>query len=691
MTGTYDYHLVLASLLVGFVTTLAAFTLSARIYRSQPKAAELWLLGGSAAMGSGIWASQFISMMAFTLPIPVGYAFDYTFLSWLTAVTVSWLAFRIAILPVLNTRLLLAGGLLIGAGISGMSYVGMYAMHMSPAITYSFPLVGLSVVLAATAATVVLLILFWLRTQRFWQALVCKILTAIVTAVTITGTHFSAMAAAQFAPESISGAANAPHPGLMALAIGLGAVILIFATRLESRTAKTSLSLEDANNELSRMAMMDTLTHLPNRRLFHQHLEVAIGRSQRVGTSLAVAFIDLDGFKPINDALGHHIGDEVLQAVAKRLNAAVRGCDIVARMGGDEFVALLEDIKSDQDIVPIVERFIHSLRDIFFIDHHEISISASVGIAVYPRDGNMKQLLVCADAAMYRAKSDGKNQFRFFDSDIELASDRLLEMQRDLRLALTKDEFRLHFQPKIDSKTQALIGVEALLRWEHPAKGTLSPAVFLPAAERFGLISQIGDWVIEEACRIQHNLRNKGIVLNISINLSAQQFRNANLVTSVVELLNRFNMPPSALMFEITESSAMHDPDQFDSLLLAFKTAGIGMAMDDFGTGHSSLAYLQTVEVNQLKLDRNFIKDIGNSKQSRAIVDAVIRLAHALDLVVVAEGVETEEQRKALVELGCDQLQGYLFARPVPEEELAGLIGRLSAIKTDYNEIGVLE
>lgn len=691
MTGTYDYRLVLASLLVGFVTTLAAFALSARIYRSQPKTAGLWLLGGSAAMGSGIWVSQFMSMMAYKLPVPVGYAFDYTFLSWLTVVGVSWLALKIAIQPVMSPRLVIAGGVLIGIGISGMNYIGMYAMHMTPPITYNLPLVAVSIALAGTASTIILMILYWLRTQRFWQAFVSRIMTAVVTAMTITGTHYTAMSAARFAPDAVSLSVNAPHPGLMAIVIGLGAIILVFATRLESRMPRTQLSLEDANNELSRMAMMDTLTHLPNRRLFQQHLEVAIGRSQRVGTSLAVAFIDLDGFKPINDALGHHIGDEVLRAVAKRLNAAVRGCDVVARIGGDEFVALLEDIKSDQDIVPIVERIVHSLRDVFFIDHHEVSISASVGIAVYPRDGEMKRLLVCADAAMYRAKSDGKNQFRFFDADIELASDRLLEMQRDLRLALSRSEFKLHFQPKLDSQTQALIGVEALLRWEHPVKGTIAPSLFLPAAERFGLISQIGDWVIEEACRTQHRLRGKGITINISINLSAQQFRNANLVNSVLDLLNRFDTPPSSLMFEITESSAQHNPDQFDALLHAFKSAGIGMAMDDFGTGRSSLATLQTMQVNELKLDRTFIKDIHINLKTRAIVDAIIRLAHALELVVVAEGVETEEQRKILVELGCDQLQGYLFARPVPEEKLAGLISQLGAIKLEHPQQGVLE
>jgi diguanylate cyclase (GGDEF)-like protein len=691
MVGSYDYRLVLLSLLVAFISSLAAFSLAAKVYRSEPRAAELWLLGGAVAMGSGIWSMHFVGMLAFSLPIPLGYAFDYTALSWLIAVATSWLALKIANQPELPKRLLITGGLFMGAGISGMHYTGMYAMQMSPPITYNPTLLSLSVVIAVAASIAALRILFWLRTQHIEQALMSKVLAAAAMSVAITGMHYTGMAAAEFAPNSICGAATAAQPGLLAITIALGVTSLMLATfivsvldaRIEGQAKSINLSLKDANYELSRMAMMDTLTQLPNRRLFQQHLEVAMGRTTRMGNSLAVAFIDLDGFKPINDALGHHIGDEVLLAVAKRLNAAVRGCDIVARMGGDEFVALLEDIKSDQDIVPIVERIIHSLRDVFFIDHHEITISASVGIAVYPRDGDMKRLMVCADAAMYRAKSDGKNQFRFFDSDIELASDQLLEMQRDLRHALSKDEFKLHFQPKIDSTTCAVVGVEALLRWEHPVKGTIAPATFIPAAERFGLINQIGDWVIEESCRTLHRLRAQGTTLNIAINLSPQQLRNNYLVTNILQVLQRFDLPPSSVMFEITESSALHSPDQFNAVLTDFKDAGIEMALDDFGTGHSSLAYLQSIKVNELKLDPSFIAGISKDKQAHAIANAVIQLAHALKLRVVAEGVETEDQRKMLTELGCDQLQGFLFARPVPEEKLVSLIRRLTAIKQD--------
>ncbi|MEO8418001.1 MAG: EAL domain-containing protein [Methylophilaceae bacterium] len=691
MLGSYDYRLVLLSLLVAFIASLAAFILSAKVHRSEPRAAELWLLSGALAMGSGIWCMHFVGMLAFSLPIPLGYAFDYSALSWLIAVATSWLALKITQQPELSRHLLITGGLFMGTGISGMHYTGMHAMHMSPPITYSQTLLSLSILIAVAASIVALLILFRLRTQDIKQAWMSKILAAAVMSVAITGMHYTAMAAAEFSPDSVCGAAATARPELLAVTIALGVVGLLLATiivsaldaHLEGRAASLNLSLKDANDELSRMAMIDALTQLPNRRLFQQHLEVAIGRTMRMGNSLAVAFIDLDGFKLVNDVLGHHVGDEVLLAVAKRLNTAVRGGDIVARMGGDEFVALLEDIKSDQDIVPIVDRIIHSLREVFFIDQHEISISASIGIAVYPRDGDIKHLLVCADAAMYRAKSDGKNQFRFYDADIELASDQLLEMQHGIRQALSRDELKLYFQPKIDSKTCAVVGVEALLRWKHPIKGRIAPTTFIPAAERFGMINQIGDWVIEESCRALYRLRAQGITLKIAINLSPQQFRNPCLVTDILQVLQRFDLPLSSIMFEITESSALDSLDQINAILTDFKHAGIEIGLNGFGTGNSSLTYLQRIKINELKLDRSFIATISSDKQTRAIVDAVIQLAHALKLRVVAAGVETEDQRKVLTELGCDQLQGFLFARPVPEENLAGLILRLTTIKQD--------
>ena len=686
MVGSHDYRLVLLSIVIAFTFAFAAFSLFNRVFHSVPRTARWWTLGSAFAMGSGIWSMHFVAMLGFSLPMPVGYALDSTLLSWVMAVSVSWLGLRVATRHNPSAPMLIAGGIILGGGICVMHYIDMYAMRITPQIAYDPMLLSLSLIIAVGGAMAALLILVWLRVPSLQHPLRRKILAAAVMAGTIAGTHYTGMAAARFPANATSGVVTNSDPVLLAIIItlsALGVLLISFIIKLLYGTDSLELAHGKTGDEhdLNQMAMLDSLTRLPNRRFFQQHLEVGIRRTARIGSSLAVAFIDLDGFKPVNDALGHHIGDEVLRLAAKRLNAAVRGCDLVARIGGDEFVAMIEDIKSDQDIVPIIERIVHSLREPFFIEEHEILISGSVGIAVYPRDGDMERLMVCADAAMYRAKSDGKNQFRFYDADIELASDRLQEMQHDIRNALIHGQFELHFQPKIGSHTRKLAGVEALLRWEHPIKGVLSPEIFIPAAERFGMINQIGDWIIEETCRTLYHLREQGIELTASINLSSQQIRNANLVSYVQKTLQDFGLPPSCLMFELTEASAMQYPKQFDSLLNEFNSIGVDMALDDFGTGYSSLSYLQNSQVSEVKLDSTFLSKITHDLQTRAIVDAVIRMAHALGLTVVAEGVETEEQRKVLTELGVNQLQGFLFARPVPEEKLANLVRQLAMLE----------
>ena len=693
MVGSYDYRLVLLSLLVAFISSWAGLGFAARLHGNEAKINQLWLLASAVTIGTGIWSMHFIGMLAFSLPIATGYAFNLTILSWLIAVAVSWMGLKIANHTMLSTGLLVTGGAILAVGICAMHYMGMAAMGMTPSISYNPWLFGLSLLIPALAAMAALRILFWQRTQSGKSIFTAKLLTASLMTIGIAGMHYTGMAAAIFAPNSVCGASASANPALLAIAVAasvialiLGAfLIAIFDAHMESSSASRSLSLQDANQELSRIAMMDTLTQLPNRRLFEQHLEVAIGRTSRGNNSLAIAYIDLDGFKPVNDALGHQVGDEVLIAVAKRLIAAVRGCDVVARIGSDEFVTIIDDIHSDQDIVPVVERIIQSLRDVFYIDIHEIRISASVGIAVYPCDGNIGRLLECADAAMYRAKSDGKNQYRFFDSEIELATNHLQEIQRDLTLAIANKEFRLYFQPKIDSKTERLVGMEALLRWQHPSHGLLEPAHFIAAAERFGLINQIGDWVIEETCRIMQHMHAQGLSVNVSINLSSQQFRNNNLVISVLQALKHFDLPVSSLMVEIVEPSNLHHADQFNLLLTTLKEAGIEIAIGNFGTGISSLAYLQSMQVNELKLDRTFVRDIASNQQTQAIIDSIVRLAHALDLRVVAEGVETEAQRKILTNLGCNQLQGFLFSRPLAENDLASLVRKFASAQQARN------
>lgn len=468
-------------------------------------------------------------------------------------------------------------------------------------------------------------------------------------------------------------------PAIIALAVWSG---YSFKKRsLQSDAQNSRFALEDLGGDMNRIATIDVLTQLPNRNAFKQQLEAGIRRCKRLNSSLAVAFIDLDDFKPINDDYGHHTGDEVLQMVAQRLNAAVRHCDLVGRIGGDEFLALIEDIKSNQDVITIVERIINSLRQPFYVNNHELQVSASVGIAIYPRDGNLDSLLISADSAMYHAKSTGKNQFHFYDEEMGLASNRLLEMQRDLKLALERNEFELYFQPRIDSKTNLLAGVEALLRWEHPSKGWISPNVFIQAAERFGMMNQINHWVVEESCSALHRLRSKGIHLQISINLSTQQFRNADLVKNVLQILKRFELPNSCLMFEVREANGIAGQEQFNARLEEFHDAGIDVAMDHFGIGDSSISALRKLKISQLKLDQSITGKVTMDKKSYNFADALIRFAHALELSISAQCIETEAERQALTELGCDQLQGNLFGRPVPESRLPQLIKQISTMQ----------
>jgi diguanylate cyclase (GGDEF)-like protein len=472
------------------------------------------------------------------------------------------------------------------------------------------------------------------------------------------------------------------EPTLIFLTTALCVTSLVLATLLAAvldfYLRNRKLATNHSKENLSQMVMVDTLTHLPNRRALLQSLEAACRRSERSGTSLAVAFVDIDNFKLVNDVLGNKVGDDVLQEVAKKLVAAVRGCDEVARIGGDEFVALIEEVKTDEDCIIIIERMVSSIREISVPNHAEIALTASIGVALFPRDGSVEQLISAADTAMYRAKKDGKNQFRFFDAEIAQASDQLLETQYDLKNALANDELKLYFQIKVDSITREPVGAEALLRWQHPVRGLLHPADFMQAAERFGLGSTINAWVIEESCRTLHCLKFMGIPFSISINLSYQQLRNVNLVSDINQMLKRFDLPTSSLIFEISEYAAITNESLFNSLLARFNAADIKIAIDDFGRHSSSLAYLKNMTVNELKLDPSFINDIGSNHKTRGIAQAIIELAHVLELNVVAEGVETEDQRKVLADLGCDQMQGFLISRPLPEERLIGLLKNLT-------------
>ena len=454
--------------------------------------------------------------------------------------------------------------------------------------------------------------------------------------------------------------------------------LLLFFWRGRKALTKANLQLESANEELRRRAFIDPLTGLPNRMLFEDRLLHAMqrydrdddSRARREPCKLAVLFVDLDGFKPINDMLGHAVGDEVLKEAARRLRTTTRDSDTVARIGGDEFVLLAEDVSDVADCASLANRVIQVLAQPLEVQGHQVTLSGSVGVALYPEHGDRLKLVQNADAAMYTAKRAGGNTYALFESRMNEGLQDQLSLQQDLRHALERGELQLHYQPKIDARLGRLQGVEALLRWQHPTRGMVGPNVFIPIAERFGLINGLGNWVIEESCRQMRVWADEGLSMNVAINLSVHQLRTEELVPRIESALARYQVMPSQLLCEITESVAMEDIESTQRAFEALSRIGVYLSIDDFGTGYSSLSYLRQLPARQLKIDRSFVADIEVRPDARAIVSAVIQLAHQLGLRVVAEGVETEGQRDILLVLQCDELQGYLLARPMAVEAL---------------------
>ena len=453
-------------------------------------------------------------------------------------------------------------------------------------------------------------------------------------------------------------------------------ILVIFYERNVDLT-QSKLSFLNTQATSKKFLAFDPLTRLPNRAALNQHLAINAKRCDRNGESLALAYIDLDHFKPVNDQFGHHIGDLLLIEVAKRISNAIRNCDYVARAGGDEFIAVLSEIENHQSAVAVIQRIIDALRDTFVIENHVIEISCSIGIAMYPQDGNLKKLHLNADAAMYKAKENGKNQYRFFDAEIEQASDEMQQIRLELKKAIAGQEFRLLFQPKVDAVTRLVYGAEALLRWQHPSRGLLSPSSFIEAAERFGMIEEINAWVISQTCHTISQARTHGLDLNISVNLSSQQFRNRQLGMHIQSILQMHQVEACNLILEVSATNVTHPQAPFKEILRDFNQQGLKISLDDFGLHPVNLTNLQELDVSEVKLDRSLTRHVATSAPALAIVEAMVKLAHALGLNVVAEGVEDEAQRKALTSAGCDQMQGYLFSHPVEQHFLFDVFGQL--------------
>jgi diguanylate cyclase (GGDEF)-like protein/PAS domain S-box-containing protein len=418
---------------------------------------------------------------------------------------------------------------------------------------------------------------------------------------------------------------------------------------------------------LQYMARYDHLTGLPNRMLFYDRLQQALAHSRRDRRSTAVVFVDLDHFKRVNDTLGHAVGDELLQEVAQRLKGALRAGDSVGRLSGDEFAVILTDLSSPQDAAKVTQGMMAALERPFLLDGHELFVSGSAGVTLYPNDGEDPDTLIKnADSAMYRAKEAGRNTYQFFKSEMNERALERMSMETSLRRALERGEFLLHYQPKAAVSTGALTGLEALLRWQHPERGLVPPNSFISLLEDNGLIVPVGAWVIAEACRQIKAWAAEGTpTIPIAVNLSVRQLQKRDFARSVENILQEYAIDPRLIELEITESVLMQNAEQAVELLHRLKKFGIRLSVDDFGTGYSSLNYLKKFPLDALKIDRSFVRDITTDPDDAMITTAVITLAHSLRLKVIAEGVETEGQLAMLAAKGCDEMQGYYFARPM--------------------------
>jgi diguanylate cyclase (GGDEF)-like protein len=694
MVGTYNYCLILLSILVAVAVSHTALRLAARVARASGSNAQMWLAGGAVAMGMGIWSMHFIGMLALSMPIALSYDLTPTFGSLLLAIASSGFALKLASQPDSGLGRLSGGALVMGAGICTMHYMGMTAVQVVPMIRYEPGLVAASAAVAIAASFVALWLFTHLGCEDTWRMRGARIGAAFIMGLAISGMHYTGMAASHFAAGSYC-----LNPGLggsvmdsrwlaiviATLALGLLAIttiLLVYDAHLESNVRRYNEMLENANDELENAnarlqhaANHDALTGLPNRVLLAGRMGQAIARAARHGTRFAVLVVDLDRFKAINDSLGHIAGDELLQEVARRLSRLLRKDDTLARLGGDEFVLLIHEVASSKDAEAVARKVLNQVALPLQLAGLDVHVSPSIGISLCPDDGgDSETLLQHADAAMYHAKKKGRNTFQFFAPAMSAFARERLELENGLRTGLARHEFELHYQPKVDVVSGRIESAEALIRWRHPKRGLIAPGGFISLAEETGLIVPLGEWVLYEACRQAREWQDQGLQLRMAVNLSARQFRQDGLIETVRGALSAARLEPRYLELELTETAVMQDAETSVQIMRRLSDLGVRISVDDFGTGYSSLSYLRRLPLDKLKIDRSFIREIVTSRDDAQIVRAIVSLAHNLHLKVIAEGVETAEQLGFLRTLGCDQYQGYLCSPPLPPMEFLTLL-----------------
>ena len=669
------------------VLTFALLGCSLRRMRSRDRLTVLvWWLASTCSIGGGLWSTWALTLSAL-VPPDAAQALQFqplalAGLAMAASAIVAAMHF-VARLDWPGMQRCAVQTALFTAGWAAMSEIARHGLAGGTARFGAFhgtPALAVSLALVAPGCATTL----WLTFGQRWREGEHALQRLWLGAVVLGGCHAAGLAILLGSLEWPA----LPGDGIEAMAanpaLGAGTLMLVSAlssvlvatglfaswldTHAHTRNRQLALSLSDANKRLRDQAHSDPLTRMPNRLLFEERMAAALAQvgAKPEPSALAVMFIDLDGFKPVNDSFGHVAGDTVLLEIGRRLQAIARPEDTVARVGGDEFLLMTLRPGHEAVAAAIAQRVLEALNEPLTLPNDvTVNLSASIGIVMYPEHGHHAKMIANADAAMYAAKRAGGSTYAFFEPRMELDAREQLALQNDLRHAIERHELQLYYQPKIHAKSGQITGVEALLRWQHPVRGFVSPGLFIPIAERFGLIGAIGNWVIDEACRQMSEWRKQGLRMRVAVNLSVHQLRQEDLVQRVKIAVDHFRMDPALLTFEITESVAMEDTQETLRAFSLLADAGVSLSIDDFGTGYSSLSYLRKLPARQLKIDQSFVQDLGTSQDALAVVDAVIKLAHALGLYVVAEGVETARQRDILLTLQCDELQGYLFARPM--------------------------
>lgn len=668
---SYDYNWVIGSVLVAIAACYLAVYTEQRIFSSKEMKRKLvWVFTGGLVIGVGIWSMHFMGMLACQMPVDISFEPILSIISLLIAVSAATFSLWLTTYETLPLARLILGSVLRGLGIAGMHYTGMASIQSEAVIQYDYLVVALSILFGICASGSALWLGFKLR-HRFESSFVARFVVAVVMGLSIVGVHYIAMEATQIHYMGHLGhSMMTSNYGVTALTIIFISCAFFFAffavSMLEIKLEQRSILLEQANKKLANIALHDNLTRLPNRLYLDDYAKMVIAKHRQGNEKFALMFIDLDGFKAINDAFGHQIGDELLLTVVNRLEKYKDDNNVLFRIGGDEFLLVKHQTYAEQAL-HFSEELLEVLSEPYVLSSREISISASIGVAIYPDHGtNIQDLLINADAAMYQAKDQGRNSSSIFSYSMNYESQMQIKLLNDLYHAIDDRQLVLFYQPKFMAKGREICGTEALIRWNHPTLGLLTPNKFIDVAEKTGIIVPIGYWVIQEACRqIGIWTKQYGHSYPVSINLSALQFEHPQLLDKITEALHDFKVDPSLLVIEITESTAMRHIEKSIRTFQELQKIGVKIAIDDFGTGHSSFLYLKDLPVDELKIDRGFLTNLHPKSKEEIILSSIVNLASRLELSVTAEGVENIEQADILTTLGCDQLQGFLLGRPV--------------------------